>query len=179
MHTDVQLLHPSPLLEHERENILQWANKRQSYIFWACTGEVDNWTYHVMPLHSILEHSEDIMQIDVVPFRAIYALYTKPETMIFCYWLCVCEGGIPQKPQAYSLVFVQTALSSSRLMAFFEALLTFGHTMPRSVCPSKNENNQCLICYCYYKWWIRAWRSKHVQFFLRLTPVLETPLQSF
>ena len=41
------------------------------------------------------------------------------------------------------------------------------------------ENNKCLICYCYYKWWIRAWRSKHVQFFLRLTPVLETPLQSF
>ena len=61
-----------PLLEHERGNILRWAHKRQSYIFWACTGEVDNWTYHVMPLHSILEHSEDIMQIDVVPFRAIY-----------------------------------------------------------------------------------------------------------
>ena len=73
---------------------------------------------------------------------------------------------------------MHTALLSSRLMAFFEALLTFGHTMPRSVCPSKNENNQCLICYyyCYDESQLGDRDQRNVQV---LTPVLETPLQAF
>ena len=49
-----------------------------------------------------------------------YALYTKPETMI-----CVIDlgrGGDASETLSIFARFVHTALSSSRLMAFFEAL---------------------------------------------------------